>query len=134
MLDLVIVGASAAGLSASVYAARRRLNFKIISADIGGEVATSGEIENWPGIIHTDGLDLADKFKEHAKANKVVIEDGKWVSEIKKQDNIFLIFGKNPDGSLFEEKTKTVLVATGVHSKELNITTIKVAFAIILLL
>lgn len=121
MYDLVIIGASAAGLSASVYAARHRLNFKIISADIGGEVATSGEIENWPGIIHTDGLDLADKFKKHAKANNVVIEDGKWVSEIKKEENIFLVSGKNPDGSLFEEKAKTVLVATGVHSRELNI-------------
>lgn len=121
MFDLIIVGASAAGLSASVYAARRRLNFKIISADIGGEVATSGEIENWPGIIHTDGLDLADKFKKHAKANNVIIEDGKWVSEIKKEDNIFLISGKNPDGTAFEEKAKSVLVATGVHSRELNI-------------
>lgn len=121
MFDLIIVGASAAGLSASVYAARRRLNFKIITADIGGEVATSGEIENWPGIIHTDGLSLANSFKEHAKANGVVIEDGKWVSEVKKENNIFTVSGKNPDGSVFEEKAKTVLVATGVHPRELNI-------------
>ncbi len=121
MYDLVIVGASAAGISASVYAARRRLNFKIISADIGGEVATSGEIENWPGVVHTNGLELADKFKEHAKANNVVIEDGKWVSEIKKDSNFFLISGKNPDGSPFEEKSKTVLVASGVHSRELSV-------------
>ncbi|MDP3764118.1 MAG: FAD-dependent oxidoreductase [bacterium] len=128
MFDLIIIGASAAGLSASIYAARRRLNFKIISADVGGEVATSGEIENWPGIIHTDGLELSDRFKEHAKANNVVIEDGKWVSEIKlvrpeggKENNCFLISGKNPDGSVFQEKAKSVLVATGVHSRELNI-------------
>lgn len=122
MYDLIIIGASAAGLSASVYAARRRLNFKIITADIGGEVATSGEIENWPGIIHTNGIELADQFKSHALANKVVIDEGKWVSEIKKEENIFLISGKNPDGSTFEEKAKAVLVATGVHPRELNIT------------
>ena len=121
MFDLIIIGASAAGLSASIYAARRRLNFKIISADIGGEIATSGEIENWPGLVHTTGLELADKFKEHTQANGVVIEEGKWVSEIKKDGNIFLISGKNPDGSLFEAKAKVVLVATGVHSKELNV-------------
>ncbi len=108
-------------MSASVYAARRRLNFKIITADIGGEVATSGEIENWPGIIHTNGIELADQFKKHAQANKVVIEDGKWVGDIRKEDNIFLILGKNGDGSAFEEKAKAILVATGVHPRELNI-------------
>ncbi|MBI2465987.1 MAG: FAD-dependent oxidoreductase [Candidatus Sungbacteria bacterium] len=121
MFDLIIVGASAAGLSASVYAARRRMNFKIISADIGGEVATSGEIENWPGVIHTDGVALADQFKAHALANKVIIDEGKWVGDIKKEGNIFLISGKNPDGSAFEVTSKSVLVATGVHPRELGV-------------
>lgn len=121
MFDLIIIGASAAGVSASIYAARRRLNFKIISADVGGEVATSGEIENWPGVVHTNGVDLADQFKAHALANKVVIDEGKWVGEIKKEGNVFLVSGKNPNGSVFEEKAKTVLVATGVHSRELGL-------------
>ena len=121
MFDLIIVGASAAGISASIYAARRRLNFKIISADVGGEVATSGEIENWPGVVHTDGIELADKFRAHALANNVVIDEGKWVSAIKKDGHIFLVSGKNPDGSVFEEKAKTVLVATGVHPRELGV-------------
>lgn len=119
MHDLIIVGASAAGISASIYAARRRLNFKVISGDIGGEVATSGEIENWPGVIHTNGIELADKFKEHALANRVVIEDGKLVSEIKKEGGYFIIKG-TASGTPFEEKAKTVLVATGVHPRELG--------------
>ena len=121
MYDLIIVGASAAGISASIYAARRRLNFKIISADVGGEVATSGEIENWPGIIHTNGIDLADQFKAHAQANKVVIDAGKWVESILKDGNIFTVSGKSADGLAFQEKAKAVLVATGVHPRELNV-------------
>ncbi len=121
MYDLIIIGASAAGISASIYAARRRLNFKIITADIGGEVATSGEIENWPGIIHTNGIDLADQFKKHAEANKVVIESDKWVGDIKKLENIFVVSGKNGSGEIFEEKAKTVLVATGVHPRQLTV-------------
>ena len=39
MLDLVIIGGSVAGISAGIYAARRNLNFKMISKDIGGEVS-----------------------------------------------------------------------------------------------
>ena len=108
MFDLIIIGASAAGISASIYAARRRLNFKIISADVGGEVATSGEIENWPGVVHTDGIELADKFRAHAQANNVVIDEGKWVGEVKKEGSCFLISVKTTNGSAFEEKSKTV--------------------------
>ncbi len=121
MYDLVIVGASAAGLSASVYAARRRLNFKIITGDIGGEVATSGEIENWPGVIHTTGIELADQFKAHALTNKVVIEEGKWVKQLAREGNFFVVSGNSADGSSFQDKAKVVLISTGVHPRELNV-------------
>lgn len=121
MFDLIIIGASAAGISASIYAARRRLNFTVISKDFGGEVATSGEIENWPGIVHTNGIELTDMFRKHADANNVVIDEGKTVESVRKENGIFVISGKNSDGSLFEEKSKTVIVATGVHSKYLNV-------------
>ena len=47
MYDLIIIGGSAAGASAGIYAARRGLKFLIIAKDLGGEVALSGEVENW---------------------------------------------------------------------------------------
>ncbi|MFN7088361.1 MAG: pyridine nucleotide-disulfide oxidoreductase, partial [Candidatus Paceibacteria bacterium] len=64
MLDVLVIGGSAAGTAAGIYLARRKMNFKIVSLDFGGEVATSGEIENYPGFSHTDGIELTDKFKE----------------------------------------------------------------------
>lgn len=121
MFDLIIIGASAAGISASIYAARRRLNFKVISKDFGGEVATSGTIENWPGIVYTNGVELADMFRKHAEANNVVMEEGKTVDSIEKMDGFFVVSGKNSDESLFEEKSKTIIIATGVRPKLLNI-------------
>ena len=48
MLDLVILGASAAGCSAAVYSARRKLNFKLVTDNIGGEVALSGVVSVAP--------------------------------------------------------------------------------------
>lgn len=138
MLDLIIIGGSAAATSAGIYAARRGLKFKIISKDFGGEVATSGEIGNWPGINHTDGITLAGQFKEHLKFYKVDMEEGIEVEKITKQpDGTFCITTKKgePPATVAEKLTapsapatmtcdyeaKAVIVTTGVHPRELNV-------------
>lgn len=125
MFDLVIIGGSAAATAAGVYAARRGLNFKIITKEFGGEVATSGEIGNWPGIPMTDGITLAQQFKDHLKANNVEPEEGIEVEKIVKQeDGIFCITAKH-DGERSESKcdylAKAVIVTSGVHPRELNV-------------
>src|SRR3989344_3832957 len=97
--DLIIIGGSAAATAAGIYAARRNLNFKIISKDFGGEVATSGEIGNWPGINKTDGIALSQQFKEHLRFYKVEPEEGIEVEKItKQQDGLFCITAKTGDG------------------------------------
>lgn len=133
MFDLVIIGGSAAATSAGIYAARRGLNFKIITKDFGGEVATSGEIGNWPGISQTDGITLANQFKEHLKFYNVIPEEGVEVDKISKQeDGTFCVRTKidsrsnlkeNPQGSTLDcdYLAKTIIVVTGVHPRELNI-------------
>lgn len=118
MFDLIIIGGSAAATAAGVYAARRGLNFKIITKEFGGEVATSGIIENWPGVVHTDGLALTEQFKAHLLANHTTPEEGISVSSVVKQpDGLFLI-------STDENKSytaKAVIITTGAHPKELGV-------------
>jgi len=120
MLDLIIIGSSAAGAAAGIWAARRNLKIKIITIDTDGEVALSGEVSNYPGIIEINGLDLAKKFKEHLDYYKIAVQSDSEVREIKKEGDIFLVSGiwlrKN-----FEEKSKTVILATGSKPKHLNI-------------
>ncbi len=119
--DLIIIGGSASATAAGIYAARRKLNFKIISKDFGGEVATSGEIGNWPGVINTDGLKLSDLFLEHLKSLGVEPELDIWVKSIKKlEDGNFLISAKH-DEQPVEYQAKAVIVTTGVHPRELEI-------------
>ena len=74
MYDLIIVGAAAAGSSAAIYCARRNLKFKIVTLDTGGEVALSGEVANWPGILSIQGFELAQKFNEHVRSYGVEID------------------------------------------------------------
>lgn len=134
--DLIIVGGSAAATAAGIYAARRNLNFKIISKDFGGEVATSGEIGNWPGINKTDGVTLSQQFKDHLKFYNVEPEEGVEVEKITKQvDGLFCLTAKSGESvkmaseklSDFQGSTlkcdylaKAVIVTTGVHPRELN--------------
>ncbi len=135
--DLIIIGGSIAAATAGIYAARRNLNFKIISKDFGGEVATSGEIGNWPGVIHTDGITLSSQFRAHLEHYKVDMEEGIWVQNIAKQpDGLFCISAKRdvvtidaadklniPLGHGFtcDYLAKTVIVATGAHPRQLGI-------------
>ena len=135
--DLIIIGGSAAATAAGIYAARRNLNFKIISKDFGGEVATSGEVDNYPGLPDTDGLTLAEKFKKHLADYGVEPELGVEVEKIEKlEDGTFCLTAKKdgPPAMAAEKLTedsekmlkcdyaaKAVIVATGVHPRELNV-------------
>ena len=65
MFDLIIVGGGPAGVSAAVYAARKRLKTVLITDDWGGQSTVSPEIQNWIGETAISGADLAKKLKTH---------------------------------------------------------------------
>lgn len=121
MQDLIIIGASAAGCSAAIYSARRNLKFSIISKDVGGEVNLSGQVNNWPGIIEINGFALAQTFRKHVESYGIKFDEGWEITKIEKIKNYFSVTAKNFSG---EEKTwegKAVIVATGIHPRNLGI-------------
>lgn len=121
MLDLVIIGGAAAGCSAAIYSARRKLNFKMVTDNIGGEVALSGMVKNWPGIIEIQGYELAQKFHEHVKSYNVDIEEGWRVEKIETVGKHQVVTAKNAIGEIRSYETKTVIIATGIHPRHLNV-------------
>lgn len=84
--DLIIIGSGPAGLAAAVYAQRARLNTLILEKAMvsGGQVLTTYEVDNYPGLPGIGGYDLGLKFREHAdrlgalfKEDEVIsVEDG----------------------------------------------------------
>jgi len=118
LYDLVIIGGSAAGASAGVYAARRGLKFLVIAKDLGGEVALSGEVENWLGIQHTTGIELAQQFSAHLKSYNPDILDGTLVNLIKRDESGMF---KITTDDKHEINAKSVIIATGAHSKLLGV-------------
>lgn len=121
MYDLVIIGASAAGSSAAIYAGRNNLNFLIVSKNIGGEVALSGKIGNWPGAITTTGTELAKNFHEHLKSINIKIDDGFEVADIKHEKNYYIVMAKNYSGEERKYETKAIIIASGIHPRRLLI-------------
>ena len=66
--ELAILGAGPAGLTAAVYARRADLDTLVIEKGLpGGQIRVTAEIENWPGIVHSTGVGLADSLRQHAE-------------------------------------------------------------------
>lgn len=121
MLDLVIIGGSAAGCSAAIFAARRKLNFKMISENIGGEVALAPKIENWLGIESIAGFELAQKFANHVRSYGVEIEEGWRVEKLAAEKNYFTLIAKDGRGHERNYQSKAVILATGIHPRALGV-------------
>ena len=68
MYDLIIIGSGPAGLAAAVYAQRAKLDTLVVEKAMvsGGQVLTTYEVDNYPGLPGIGGYDLGIKFREHA--------------------------------------------------------------------
>jgi thioredoxin reductase (NADPH) len=115
--DLIIIGAGPAGLSAAIYAGRQSLNTLVISADIGGQVAKTNKIDNYPGLPNISGKELVDKMKKQAETHGVKF-DWKMIKNVNKQKNNFFSI-EATDGTKF--KTKSVIIAFGKAPRKLNV-------------
>ncbi|MFA4982429.1 MAG: FAD-dependent oxidoreductase [Candidatus Omnitrophota bacterium] len=116
MYDLIIIGAGPAGITAAVYAARKRLNFLVITQDIGGQAAWSGDIENYTGYQFITGPDLAAKFEEHMRKYKIDVKEGE---EALEADRIGSAVVVRTNKGKYE--AKTLIIASGKVSKELGV-------------
>ena len=116
MYDLTIIGAGPAGITAAVYAARKKLKTLVITKNIGGWAATSSEIGNYPSYQFITGPELAKKFEEHLKSFDLDLREGEEVISIEKLNNIFKVKTKKD-----EYKSKAVIIASGRIPRKLNI-------------
>ncbi len=119
--ELIIIGGGPAGVSAGVYAARKKIKTLVIAKDFGGQSVVSDTIENWIGEIEIKGSELKRKLEEHIKyyrSDDFVINEFKEVKNIKKiNESLFEV-----EDNLGEKFiSKAVLVATGSARRKLKI-------------
>ena len=78
-------------MTATVYAARKRLKTLLISKDLGGQVALTSEVESYMGYQYIEGRELVNKFKEQVSHFSIDQEIGEEVEELDKEGEIFSI-------------------------------------------
>ncbi|MBW3002388.1 FAD-dependent oxidoreductase [Candidatus Woesearchaeota archaeon] len=114
--DLVIIGGGPAGLSAAIYAARQKINFIVLTGNIGGQTLWSTEVENYLGFHTLSGEQLVEKFQEHLKEYKIEVREQEPVEAVKKKGKNFEL--KTKKGTY---QTKTVIIASGKQPRHLNV-------------
>ena len=114
--DLIIIGGGPAGLSAAIYALRARLNIVLIEKmAVGGQIALTDNIENYPGFPSLSGAELMQKFEEHAAGLglKIIYDE---IKDITDNGQYKTLRGVNES-----YKAKTVIITVGASPKRLNI-------------
>ena len=113
--ETIIIGAGISGLTAAMYAARKKMKYEIISTDFGGQFMVSGEVLNYPGIVKTTGVEFSNIMEEQMKFNEVSVTLDT-IKTIKKTETGFtVVAGKK------EYSTKTVLITTGSKPRKLGV-------------
>lgn len=65
--DLIILGAGPAGLTAGMYAARARVGVRLLEKGLsGGQINSTARVENYPGVLSIEGIELAARMEKQA--------------------------------------------------------------------
>ncbi len=116
MKDLIIIGAGCAGLTAALYAARAGKSVLIFEKEsIGGQIASSPLIENYPGVPRMSGIEFADHLFSQVTELGVELEIDE-VNKIEPQESVHHVFTSNQ-----KYEAKAVIIATGAKHRTLGL-------------
>ena len=115
--QLIIIGSGPAGYTSAVYAARANLKPTLITGlEVGGQLTTTTEVENWPGDFEDlQGPDLMIRMQKHAEKYNVNI-----VNDYVKDDD----FSGSPlilNGEKTSYSAQAIIIATGASAKYLGL-------------
>jgi NADH-dependent peroxiredoxin subunit F len=116
MYDLIIIGAGPAGITAGIYAVRKRMNFLVITRDLGGQTNWTKNIENYTGFHLISGCDLVKRFKEHLSHYDVQVKEGERATLVKKEGDVVRV--TTTKGTY---ETRTLVLTTGMVHRQLGV-------------
>ncbi|MDP6510020.1 MAG: FAD-dependent oxidoreductase [Dehalococcoidia bacterium] len=117
MKGLVILGAGPAGMTAAVYAARKKVDMALISKDVGGQMLWTLGIENYMGYQYIEAPDLISKFDAQVRQFPIEQRIGNNADSVKQVSGGFRV---EVDGGEPLE-ARVVLIATGKRPRQLGV-------------
>ncbi len=115
--ELLIIGCGPAAITAAIYAARKRIDVQIVSEDVGGQVATTFGIENYPGFRYITGPELVGKLVEQMDQFDIEQHTGERVTELSRVNGNYVAVTES--GKKFS--ARSAVIATGAHPRELGV-------------
>ncbi|MDK2888035.1 MAG: NADH-dependent peroxiredoxin subunit [Thermoanaerobacter sp.] len=115
MYDLIIIGMGPAGLTAAVYAARKKLSTLLVGKHYGGQMAWASGVENYIGFQYITGAELLSRFEEHVARYPVERLEAE-VIKLSRENGHFSI--RTAGGDVFQ--SRTVIVGSGKSPRRLN--------------
>lgn len=113
--ELAIIGAGPAGLTAAIYGRRAGLDVILLEKGApGGQILTTNEVENWPGVKHATGQELANLLRDHAMMFAPEFFKAQ-VQGITRRGEVWTV--KTNGG---EVTAKTLIIASGAFFKRLG--------------
>ena len=113
--DCLVIGSGPAGISGAIYLKRKGLDVVIISAEDGGQVATTSSVENYPGFSSISGAELTQSFMKQLDSLAVPTISGR-VQSIRKDDHFRV--GLDSGRTLV---SRTILYAAGAVRRKLGV-------------
>ncbi len=117
MYDVLVIGAGAAGLTAAIYTARKKLKTLVVGVDVGGQMNLTSHIENYPGTPAMTGPALMKLFQEQAVQFGAELVIGK-IAKVEKGANWGFV-STMTNGEKIE--SKTVILAFGLVPNMLEV-------------
>ena len=116
MYDIIVIGAGAAGMTSALYALRNGKKVLVLEGEsLGGQIATSPRLENYPSIKEISGEKFADNLYEQITALGAEVEIDKVTKVEKLEDKTFKVTTEYAEFS-----AKSVIIASGVKHKHLR--------------
>ncbi|HBR07869.1 MAG TPA: thioredoxin-disulfide reductase, partial [Clostridiales bacterium] len=112
MHDIVIIGGGPTGLSAALYALRAGKSVLILENNsMGGQIATSPRVENYPGIPVVSGLELTDSLLSQVMSSggKVDLAETTGITDGTDKKTVHTTSG--------DYDAKSVIIATGAKHR-----------------
>lgn len=117
-LDVIVIGAGPAGMTAAIYAARANMNVLLLEKLApGGQIINTHEIQNYTGVGTINGAELAYKMFEHTQELSVTFDYGT-VKEITTNGDMKVVVCEEDD-KVFE--AKSIILATGTVPRKLDV-------------